>query len=461
MRHRLMLKKLLFLIFSLSFSFPAWAGIDCVEANRGTTNSTLDLPNTSVTVSLWVNLDSTSESGAFINFGDYNTPSGDGYTIGVGATTMDDSGNNIIMLFNDVRWIDTNDNIGTGWHHLAFTLNASGYPEIFLDGTSVYSDTTGQARNPDPRYDLCGFLTSTPDDRFVDAEINEIAVWSTILTSREISQLALSRVKRMPYQIQPSSLELYLPTDNSLTSGAAFDHSAESGIALYWDMDTDESPIQDQSANNNDGTLKGAGEPNFVNTDTIYDGAYTFDGVDDYVTVASDLGLNGVSETIMAWVNLDSTSEHGAFIKVGNGSTGYGLGVGSTTFENNGNDLIALFEEIAWIDTDISIGTGWHHVALVINASGHALFYLDGTHVYSYSTFATNDPASNFYVGGYTTNRYVDAVIDEVAIYDSLLTASQINTYYKYGKYLDMSTNEHHAPQKNTTRVSESVLSYP
>ena len=119
-------------------------------SNHILVNSTFGLGAGDVTIGAWVNLDSASRNGSFVKIGTETDPVvfGDGYAIGVGNTTFDDTGNHLIVLYEGVRWINTGVDIGTGWHHVAVTVNSSGYPTVYLDGTSVYSDTTGAPPGP-------------------------------------------------------------------------------------------------------------------------------------------------------------------------------------------------------------------------------------------------------------------------------------------------------------------------
>jgi hypothetical protein len=89
-------------------------------------------------------LTSTSIRGAMLFIGRAEATTNDGFGFGVGLTTFDNSGNNIIGLFEGLRWIATNVAIGTGWHHIAMVIDASGYPSFYLDGKLVYSDAAGQ-----------------------------------------------------------------------------------------------------------------------------------------------------------------------------------------------------------------------------------------------------------------------------------------------------------------------------
>lgn len=231
-----------------------------------------------------------------------------------------------------------------------------------------------------------------------------------------------------------------LYSDNKLTLGSNRlpTQSNSSGIVAQYRMEN--------NWNNELGTNTATtnGSPSFV---TGYIGnAGSFDGTDDQVVINSNYGLGITNVSIEAWVNLDSLSENGSFVKVGGtGNGGIAIGVGGSTFQDGGNNLIALFEGVRWIDTNINIGTGWHHVAIVVNSSGLPIIYLDGRYIGAYGGTNAMAPANNnVIIGGYNAGagniRYVDAEIDEVTIYNTDLTPERIfNNYNRnignYGEY--------------------------
>lgn len=71
-----------------------------------------------------------------------------------------------------------------------------------------------------------------------DGVITEFAIWNTILTADEITQLALSKVKGTPLQVRPTSLVAYWPLDQFSTGVPA----------------TGAGSIRDLSNNGNNGT---------------------------------------------------------------------------------------------------------------------------------------------------------------------------------------------------------------
>lgn len=162
--------------------------IDFDGVNDNITASNPNLASTSVTAVFWVNLESTSLQGAFLNVGN---PASDGFGVGVGSTTFENTGNtgnNLILLFNNRRWISTGDAIGTGWHHIAFILNSIGQPQSFIDAVSNYSDGTGDCYNPSARVDFGGYVDGSYN-RYPDFDGDDLGLFSSAYTSTEISDI--------------------------------------------------------------------------------------------------------------------------------------------------------------------------------------------------------------------------------------------------------------------------------
>lgn len=168
-----------------------------------------------------------------------------------------------------------------------------------------------------------------------------------------------------------------------------------------------------------------------------YGGGFEFDGINDKISVPNTFGIGTSNFAISVWVNLDSNSESGAFVKIGGVSpnVGFGIGVGGSTYDNSGNDLILLYEGERWIDTNDNIGTGWHHVVMSVDASGYPTAFIDGVLTYSDSIGAGAAPQSSVtYIGGYTgstsENRYADVGLDEVRIWNRSLSSSEVYQQY-------------------------------
>src|SRR4051812_25757548 len=205
------------------------------------------------------------------------------------------------------------------------------------------------------------------------------------------------------------------------------------GLVGYWNFEEGSGTRANNGAGGgSDGTL--ANGPTWTNGKVGK--AVSFDGSDDEVQVGSTFGIGAANLTISNWVYVSSASLSGAFVKLGNGSTGYGIGVGGTTYDNAGNQLIILYEAIRWVPTGSNIGTGWHHVAVTVDGSGVPTAYLDGQSLGSFAGTAPVSPAGAItYIGGYTsstpTNRHFNGPVDEVRIYSRAPSGTEITALYQ------------------------------
>lgn len=214
------------------------------------------------------------------------------------------------------------------------------------------------------------------------------------------------------------------------------------GVQSYYTFDADD--ITDDYGSN-DGTLVGDTEA----VDGQVDRAMEFDGLGDYIAVNSVFGLQGKTNdmSVSMWVYIDNVSQSGAFIKIGRGQSangdislnnGFGIGVGGFDFHSsNGNDLIFLYEGTQWRDSNDPIGTGWHHIAVVFEASTVVNAYVDGVNTYTTnnSTLRAIQAGNTTGIGGYTNGnggpfREFDGIIDEVAIFNRALTPTEITVIY-------------------------------
>jgi trimeric autotransporter adhesin len=154
-----------------------------------------------------------------------------------------------------------------------------------------------------------------------------------------------------------------------------------------------------------------------------------FNGANSQIVFSNIYTSSGGVFSLDLLVNLSSTNLKGTFVKIGGSSNGFGIGVGGSSLDNNGNNLIGLAENVTFINTGKAIGTGTHHIGLSFNANA-CKFYLDGKLVYSI-TQTTITPDNNAGIGGYGSGRAFTGVIDEVAIYGCELPANRFYAHYK------------------------------
>lgn len=109
--------------------------------------------------------------------------------------------------------------VGT-WYHVACTYDTTTlrtYLNGVADGTdgslTGNNNTDGACVTVGNRNNVVDCVTEDFSGDFV-GKISECAIWTNDLTAAEVALLAKSRVKRMPLQIQPSSLGAYWPLDD-------------------------------------------------------------------------------------------------------------------------------------------------------------------------------------------------------------------------------------------------------
>jgi len=139
---------------------------------------------TNVTLHCWVYIPNASCSGSFIKIGGSN-----GYLIGVGnAGSVDSAGNGLCVLYEGIRGINAVSSMGTGLHMVDLVINGSGFPTVYLDGSSVYNDSLGAPTAPTVSANL-GYDNSTNHRFFNSGNLDDVALFSRALTASEINSL--------------------------------------------------------------------------------------------------------------------------------------------------------------------------------------------------------------------------------------------------------------------------------
>ena len=180
------------------------------------------------------------------------------------------------------------------------------------------------------------------------------------------------------------------------------------------------------------------------------------DGTDDYMTVtpSSSIDLYGFS----AWFKSDnviSASSGVQGVLLGQSGLSYFLALGGNITGDFTNELITIRQSaqnsFAYTSPSATIDTNWHHIAASWSSSSATTggdgydIYLDGVKVgNSAGTSTPSSPytlSSTFAIGARANGTYTSGgLIDEVAIFDSTLSASDITSIYNSGTPNDISS---------------------
>ena len=184
------------------------------------------------------------------------------------------------------------------------------------------------------------------------------------------------------------------------------------------------------------GTSGGGGTP-FTNQYSV-----SFDGTDDYITIPHNSVFNITgSITISAWFKLDSNTKYMSFLtKRASGSIAFQFYNTLTGGGLDGNLRFAPGDGSAYAGNS-QIPTGsWNHGAIVVDNNSYT-FYLNGSADGTGSLTLNTTNSADLTIGklGDTAN-YGDGNVDEVAIFNTALSASNITSIYNSGVPNDISS---------------------
>jgi N-acetylneuraminic acid mutarotase len=205
------------------------------------------------------------------------------------------------------------------------------------------------------------------------------------------------------------------------------------GCIAYWKLDDVEGDIAHNSAGYNDGILYG--EPIWQPTDGQVNGAFEFDGVDDFIE--TDFVLNPVDGafSVFAWVKGGTPGQVIISQADGTGSGETWLGISAL----DGSLMTGLIPPPVGrflpqpLESQSVIADGqWHHVGFVWDGAYRCL-YVDSIEVARDAKALTAAPLKpcdgGLYIGTSKTldvGTFFSGLIDDIRIYDVVLSADRI-----------------------------------
>jgi hypothetical protein len=337
--------------------------------------------------------------------------------------------------------LSNSDVFDNAWHHVAIVFVASGYQtttgtsstdgkgyKIFIDGTRVDTALGSTSHSYSLATTSSFFAVGKERTSYYTGLIDEVAIFGSSLSDSDVTAIYNSGA--------PADLSSYSPT-------------------LWWRMGDNNSgtgtTITDQGSGGNDGTLTNGPTyssdvpvaPSFTNTYSV-----DFDGSNDYAEVTG-LGLSGATSFSM-WFNAQASvgnypllhmDTNGLFIDI------FSSNLRCILYDNAAGDGSQIYKTNGAMG-GISVGT-WYHLAVTTNGTSTLKLYVNGVEkgVGSPSTYGSswsnfNAPSSlPLDIGARTsTNLYANQLIDEVAIFGSELSASDITAIYNSGVPADLAS---------------------
>ncbi|KPJ58601.1 MAG: hypothetical protein AMJ46_13950, partial [Latescibacteria bacterium DG_63] len=278
--------------------------------------------------------------------------------------------------------------VGGTWQHIAVTYddsNAANDPSIYINGqlqTLVeITSWSGDAVDNTDDYIVGAREGGTPD-RYFDGRIDELRIYSRILTSEEINDSYLG--KRAPSR-EGLVIE-YLMDDGSGTtvtdsSGNGRDGDM-TGHAAAW--------VRPRAHDSTDNSNVGGRVGSMAAPVDRINGCDPFDGSDDYVFVTDDNGLDMSSSfTVEAWARWASTSSNGYILEKGDAGdyeNNYYLWWNNDTPVTPNTSVVfgfstgTAFRDLIY-DWTPTIGDWYHVVGVFDDVQNELRMYVNGTEV--------------------------------------------------------------------------------
>ncbi|MDD4298988.1 MAG: prepilin-type N-terminal cleavage/methylation domain-containing protein [Bacilli bacterium] len=192
----------------------------------------------------------------------------------------------------------------------------------------------------------------------------------------------------------------------------------------------DEGDAED-SWGNNDGTVVGATYKTKASGECVYGGCYSFGVADDYITYGDVFRFETGDFTVSFWTFYSAGTW--AFITKGmgfHGTNGWGI-----SRESNGVS-VALQGRVGTPSNALLPRGAWSHVVVTFDRSDVGKTYVNGSLKDSYnisSKLIITGDASPLLIGKYGSNSDMSALMDDVRIYNAVLSSAQIKQQYIAG----------------------------
>jgi hypothetical protein len=209
------------------------------------------------------------------------------------------------------------------------------------------------------------------------------------------------------------------PSTKELYSTPLYSHA---NLVAYWRM-------SDTSDSKGSYTLTNNGTTTF--TSGIFGNAGTFNGTSQYLNNTSVNWGSGTSWSASLWVKATAgASAYRRWFGNNNGALASNDIILREDGANGGVQLLVNNGSGNSTNTSFAYKGGWHHFAIVSNGTTTKV-YGDGAEIISVNAVST--PFDGVFIGGYYTvgpAEYFAGQIDDVAIFDGVITPFQIQSLY-------------------------------
>jgi len=326
------------------------------------------------------------------------------------------------------------------WSHIAVVFDRDGNMTRYLNGVQTGTQDNISANNGSSVDHPHNFCIGARDgaggcaERRYDGSVDEVRIYERVLTAGEIKQ------------VYNAGVGTKMNTGQNVISGSTL----QDGLVGLWSFNgldlTDK--VYDRSGNGHDGYFIGGATSTAKTTGKVGQ-AINFDGVNDSVLIAhsSLLDLDGSEPaTFSFWINKESAAATaGPIYKRTSGSAGYNVDIlttGAVSFAIG--DLFSNNNRVSRETSSTMNLNQWYHVVVTYDGSitsGGINIYFDGvlqsmTNAFDNWGGGSSSNGLDFSLGAREsgTSRQLDGKMDEVRVYNRVLSASEIKQLYQIGR---------------------------
>src|SRR3989344_2019060 len=360
------------------------------------------------------------------------------------------------------------------WTMVTCTLSSSNVKSCYKNGALVGTATNDVDTSlVTPTVGLIGTLRNAAGN-FSNGVLDDIRIYNRALSANEIKQL---------YNLGAGTKQAVSPkiTPMASTTPCSTGSGLSCGLIGYWTFDGKDTPwtsataatTLDKSGNFATGTLTSMSQSTSPTPGKIGQGL-NFDGVNDYVnTSAKAFAFERTDKfSIAMWYKLSkpiTTTSPTLFGNIaGAGNRGYALGFkgagecSSTT--KIGFVLISTWSscnKLVACTTNNHPSFGWHHVVSTYDGSSQTTgvkIYIDNVS-YAITSVANGLTATTvnnlaMRIGDDQTSDYFRGIIDDVRVYNRVLSANEVTQLYNLGAGTKQAVSPKITPMASTTPCS-------
>ncbi len=415
----------------------------CTDANcGGTTGGKMDMGTRDWTAMAWIKPEA---GGTNCNIrGTVAGKIGDdeiGWYIGIGGQYIcaEIRGTSNISSTLDGSQVPLNE-----WSHIAVVFDRDGNMTRYLNGVQTGTQDSISANNGDSVDHPHNFCLGARDgaggclERLFDGSIDEVRIYERVLTAGEIKQ------------VYNAGVGVKVNNSQNIVSGSTL----QSGLVGMWSFNgldlTDRA--YDRSGNSNDGYLVNMATSTAKVAGKVGQ-ALRFDGINDFINAGSGASLDDMTApTFSAWIKPRSVGNGRATI-IAKTNTFDAVGLAYVYFDNvTATNGISFLRDTTLVDIGYSTVNNttplneWTHVVVTwdgtIGNANNVRIYINGSEsTYQITDTGTgsleSDAGNTFTIGSRSqvgSERYFDGEIDEVRVYNRVITASEAKQLYLMGR---------------------------